>query len=666
MGMLARISFPQIKTMEEYRAEKLEKRSTSLDNPAKWLVDLIGGQRSATGVTVGDDGALANPGFWNGVISLANPVGTLSKDVRRRLPDGGSEVAYDHPLQPLIHDCPSPLISSASFWTTAMMHLLLRGDFYAVIDWGDDGHARELILLQPDQVSRKGDYYEVRLRSNGRELIPAENMLHIAGPSKNGIDGLSVVALHREAIGLAIGLQQSQAHFLGNASRPSGILSTKEAMKAETLTTLKAQWNKANSGLDKQGGTVVLDGGFEWTPVSLSAEDQQYMQSREFSLQDMARLLNVPPHKVGDHSRSTFSNLESMQRQFVQDSLRPWLVRIEQALNLRLFTPRERTQGYFIEFNVDSLLRADTVARSEHIRTLFASGAITVNEIRKLERLGPPLPNGDQSFVQLGFAPLDAAVSMPMAERHERLEVEKRGYALPAIERRSHTERVNLRDQFRPMFLEVTERMVRGEVRNVRRLLKQSDGLRSRIADYYLDDHAPFVLKTVGSLFQTYAVAVVTPATGEVGGDPFDPTTFTDEYTDTFATRASAESRRKLQDMEPEEIEAQLDTWLNGDSQVKPKAERIAQRELVQLNNAVAMTVFAAAGVTTLKWKTVGDSCPWCRALDGVTVGTGLPFVSAGEGFEPEGADRPLAPSSNIRTPPLHGGCNCVIVPVIL
>jgi len=643
-----------------------EKRQSDyvLENPnhpiAKAL--MFGGERTITGRSMNDARALSVPAIYNAVSIISGDLATIPLKVYVRGDDGSRREENGHPLWDILTLEPQAMVTSTAWREATQGHVLLHGNGYSEITSDGSGKVTGLIPHSPTDVQRFDEVYKI---VSENRFVHAANMLHIAGPGGNGVDGWSVIKLARENWALASALEESNARFIANASRPSGFLTTSEAMKPETLKKIKDLWGKRNSGLDSIGGTPVLDGGFTWQQVGLSAEDTQYIESRQFSVTDIARWFNLPPHKLKDLERSTFSNIESSAIEYVRGSLRPWAVRWEQTLNTRLLTRTERQRGVYISFNLEGLLRGDIQARTEAYRAQFDMGGLTPNELRALEDRNP-IEGGDDAYVRLDMVKLSLAGEVTDDEETDDEELARNAVIEQRQEFRSPRERLSLRTTYTPLFMDAASRLVRGEVRDIRRIVKRTDPseLRARIEAFYFDDFPEFAIRTMGSLFFTYSDAIWRAARAEVDSEgDFDVAGWAATYGEGFAARYASRSRRDLAEREAEDIEERLSAWTDGDGDTQMRHQQITNQEVVKLGDAVARHAFVAAGVTSLVWRTIGDSCPYCVRLDGKSVGNRGNFITAGQAFEGEGTDVPLVPKHNIGHAPAHTGCNCTIVP---
>lgn len=651
-----------LKTPTEYRANPLEDPNTPIGKALMFLGD--DWPTSITGRPMGERSALSLAAFWAGVTVISADIATSSLKLYRKTDNGGREEETGHPLSEIFATGPHDMITSASWREASQAHLLTRGNAYSEIFTNGGGDVIGLMPLNPRDVTRKGEIYEIRDRKPVRR-VHASRILHIPGPGGNGVDGWSVLSLARQNLSLAQALEESNTRFIANASRPSGFISTPEPLDPEAVSRLKGQWATKNTGLDHVGNVPVLDNGMTWQQLSLNAEDAQYVESRRFSVSDVCRWLNLNPHKLKDLDRATFSNIEELQVDHVTGTLRPWAVRWEQCMAMKLLTEQERRAGLYIEHNMDSLLRGDIETRSVAYRSQFEIGALTTNEIRQKENRDP-VDGGDRPMVRLDMVPLDRIDQVQSVTTDDEGLTEIR-FAERRTEQRSHRHRLRLRDSFLPLFTDAADRLIRGEVRDVRRLVENADTeveLHQAITDYYFGRHVEWSSDVIGPVFRSYAESVSSASAEEIDSEVrIDTVTYSDAYRDTFVVNHAARSRRDLVDLEAEQIETRLVEWREGTANAQPRHNQIAGRQVVELGDAVAKATWMAGGIVTLAWRTIGDSCPYCMRLNGTIVDIRVPFIKQGEEFEGDDTDVPLVPKSSVGHAPAHRGCNCTIVP---
>lgn len=311
--------------------------------------------------------------------------------------DGGSkEKAVEHPLYFLLHDEPNPEMTSFVFRETLMTHLLLWGNAYAQIIRNGKGEVMALYPLMPDRMSVERDekgrlYYEYSTSSDDAptmqgstiRLSPSE-VFHVPGLGFDGLVGYSPIAMAKNAIGMAIACEEYGAKFFANGAQPSGVLEHPGTLKDPTK--VRESWQSTFGGSHNANKVAVLEEGMKYTPISISPEQAQFLETRKFQINEIARIFRVPPHMVGDLEKSSFSNIEQQSLEFVKYTLDPWVCRWEQSMVRSLLTEEEKKQ-YFIKFNVDGLLRGDYQSRMNGYSIGRQNGWMSANDIRELENL---------------------------------------------------------------------------------------------------------------------------------------------------------------------------------------------------------------------------------------------------------------------------------------
>ena len=366
--------------------------------------DMMGGSRfgfffggSASGKAVNERTAMQMTAVYACVRVLSEAVAGLPLHVYRYGEDGNREKALKHPLYRILHDEPNPEMSSFNFRETLMGHLLLYGNAYAQIIRNGKGEVAGLYPLMPAKmtVDRDGGgnlYYLYSRGSddapgageNGQVYLPPEQVLHIPGLGYDGIVGYSPIAMAKNAVGLGIATEEYGAKFFANDASPSGILEHPGVLK--NPDKVRESWNKLFRGSANSHQIAVLEEGLKYQPIGISPDQAQFLETRKFQLNEIARIFRVPPHMVGDLEKSSFSNIEQQSLEFVKYTLEPWLMRWEQAMGRRLFTDSEK-ESYFIRFNVEGLLRGDYESRMNGYAVARQNGWMSANDIRELENL---------------------------------------------------------------------------------------------------------------------------------------------------------------------------------------------------------------------------------------------------------------------------------------
>jgi HK97 family phage portal protein len=379
----------------------------------------IGGL-GAAGVGVTQDSALRISTVWACATLISEAIGSLPLITYRRLDNGGKERAPEHPIYGLLHDTPNGGKQTApEFVGLLTLWALLRGNGYARILAGPRGPVDSLEVLSPDRCWPRVAYdgtltYEVRDPFRGTsEVVNAEDIFHLKGPSLDGVWGMSVVSHARTSFSKAIAAEEYGARFFGQSARPGGILTTDQRLKEATVKRVQEQWHETYGGLPNAHKTAVLEQGLKFEPVSMSMEDAQFIQSQEFSVSDVARWFRVPEPLIGITSKGTVwgTGIESMGIHFLTYCLGPWIGRWQAAIRGKLILA---PQTYFAEFLTDALMRGDTPARFGAYQIAAGGNApwMTRNEIRVRENM-TPLDGLDEPLAPLNMGAAGAADAGP-------------------------------------------------------------------------------------------------------------------------------------------------------------------------------------------------------------------------------------------------------------
>lgn len=361
-------------------------------------VDLDDGGSTA-GMTVNEESAMKTSAVYACVKILAETVASLPLHLYKA--DGKKKVkAEEHPLFYCLYDLPNAETTSFNFREIMMTALLLWGNAYARIIRDKQGYVKELWYLRPDLMSVSRDNnkklkYEYCDENGGVIKYKPEQIFHVKGLSFDGVKGLSPIGQMREAIGLSLTTESYGAAFFGNGARPGGVIEYPGTLKDPEK--LRESWNKVFQGARNSNKTAVLEAGAKYHTIGLPPEESQFLQTRKFQINEICRIFRVPPHLVGDLEKATFSNIEHQSIEFVQHTIRPWLVRWEQEISRSLLSEQDRTM-YFARFNVDGLLRGDYASRMQGYATARQNGWMSANDIRELEEMNP-IDDGDVYLV---------------------------------------------------------------------------------------------------------------------------------------------------------------------------------------------------------------------------------------------------------------------------
>ena len=372
---------------------------------------------STSGKRVNERSSMQMTAVYSCVRILSEAVAGLPLHFYRYTDNGGKEKAADHPLYFLLHDEPNPEMTSFVFRETLMTHLLLWGNAYAQIIRNGRGEVIGLYPLMPDRMNVERDgkgqlYYEYTAGMDdaptvkgSTAILPPSEVLHIPGLGFDGLVGYSPIAMAKNAIGMAIACEEYGAKFFANGAQPGGVLEHPGTLKDPAR--VRESWQSAFGGSHNANRVAVLEEGLKYTPVSVPPEQAQFLETRKFQVNEIARIFRVPPHMVGDLDKSSFSNIEQQSLEFVKYTLDPWVSRWEQSMSRALLTPEEKKK-YFVKFNVDGLLRGDYQSRMNGYAVGRQNGWMSANDIRELENLDriPEGLGGDLFLINGNMMPL--------------------------------------------------------------------------------------------------------------------------------------------------------------------------------------------------------------------------------------------------------------------
>nr|DAJ09917.1 MAG TPA: Portal [Caudoviricetes sp.] len=375
---------------------------------------------STSGKRVNERTSMQMTAVYSCVRILSEAIASLPLNTYCYTDTGGKEKAISHPLYHLLHDEPNPEMSSFIFRETLMTHLLLWGNAYAQVIRNGKGEVIALYPLMPDRMTvdrdKNGHLFYKYTKSgedaptmdNGSVILSPSDVLHIPGLGFDGLVGYSPIAMAKNAIGLAIAAEEYGSKFYANGAAPSGVLEHPGTLKDPGR--VRESWQATFGGSANANKVAVLEEGMKYTPISISPNEAQFLETRKFQINEIARIFRVPPHMVGDLEKSSFSNIEQQSLEFVKYTLDPWVIRWEQALYRTLLSEEEKKTVFF-RFNVEGLLRGDYASRMNGYATARQNGWMSANDIRELEDLDriPAELGGDLYLVNGNMLPLTMA-----------------------------------------------------------------------------------------------------------------------------------------------------------------------------------------------------------------------------------------------------------------
>lgn len=675
MGVFTRLLRPQT-----------EPERRNLDSA--WLLEAMGGAPSMTGVPVTPENSLTYTAVLACVRVLAESVASLPCILYERFEQDGRDAkrrARDHNLYALLHDFPNPVITAFELYEMGMAHLLLWGNFYAEIEWDRRGQAVALWPLAAWRVtpaaSRQGKVYQLELEGGQKETLNDYQVLHVPSFGYDGVQGKSMIRLAREAIGLGLAAERFGGAFFGNGARPGVVLEHPAQLSDEAHEKLRSSWNSQHQGLHNAQRVAILEEGMKLQTIGIPPEDAQFLQTRQFQRSEIASIFRVPPHMIGDLERATFSNIEQQSTDFLTNALRPWLRRWEMRINRSLLIGDVERRRYFVEFLVDALLRGDLTSRYAAYSTGRQWGWLSVNDIRALENMNP-VDGGEEYLVPMNMTAageLDGPDAVE-ASADDAAEAEDReALVLPLREARdvrAVSGRRRLETSYVPTLQHVAQRVVNREVNDMTNAAKRflPEGNTAGMETWWMGfdrDHSQFVRSYLDAPLRTYINLASQQIERELGReiDAAPVNEFATNYVDARRNEWMARLRRLMQnamerpeDWDDEEDFDALDRLLGAlGNRQESYAEDFAIEQTSRGINALAVALFAIAGVARKVWRSFGESCPYCEALDGVVIEVEGDFIGEGASFSPAGA-APFVPTRSVSFPPLHAGCKCEVM----
>lgn len=474
------------------------------------------GSDSQTGIPVDEHTAMKYATVYSCVAKRSKTIATVPLMVFERLDEEGAKrPARSHPLYRLLHDAPNDEMDAVGFWESRVANMDLWGTCYAERVYGRGGG--NLVSLKPLASAsitpmRSGAgalFYQQQIAGGGTKAIPARNMLRISGMSLNGITGLSLIGYHSEAIALGLACQRFGARFFRQGANFSGVIESGKAMGDKAYERLKESFDRTYSGLENAHKTLLLEDGATFKSIGMPLKDAQFLELQKFTRTEICGIFDVPPHKIADLERATFSNIEQSNIQWVVDTIAPLGLRISSAINAQLLAGED---GVFCEHVLQSLLRGDILARYQAFSAGRQWGWLSTNDILRAENMNPvpwgdddhlrPLnmvpasspyvpSNGNQNQNQDGSGGTAAALPAPAAALLADLVARRISPASLTDNRRDAQQQSIRREVFEPVVFDACRRIVAKECKAVAAAFKKhaakgnQDGFREWLDGFY-------------------------------------------------------------------------------------------------------------------------------------------------------------------------------------
>lgn len=380
---------------------------------AGWTPSLGGIFQSLSGVTVTENTALNLSAVWACVQVISDTVGLLPWHVYQSRRTGGRDARPEHPVEQVLYKRPNGFQSPIDFRVMMLKQVLLTGNAYALIERDPVANVMTLTPIPTStmQVNAKDGILEYIVQTQSEKLtFTPEQILHVRGLG-DGLIGDSVIGHAAQSIGLGLAADQFGASFFANSARHSGVISPKTPFPPEKKAEFIKDFREQFQGSGQVGKTLFLNFELDYKAITITPDEAQFLETRQFTITDICRWFRVPPHKVADLSRATFSNIEHQSIEFVTDTILPWVTRFEQEINYKLFSAKEAKDGYFTKMNLNALLRGDQAARAQFYNTMRDLGAMSIDEIRALEDMNPLPEYGDTRLVPMNMMTLESAAN---------------------------------------------------------------------------------------------------------------------------------------------------------------------------------------------------------------------------------------------------------------
>lgn len=382
-----------------------KKKSAITDYSEIWR-ELLGQARSKSGISINYKTVLQLTTAQACARVIAEDIAQLPKKIYKSRQDGGSDAAINHPIYNLIKSKPNDWQTSFEMFEQIGLHLVLTNNAYVWIN-RVRGQIVELLPLEPHRVNVKRvgweSSYEIQLDGNEQIILTKDDIWHIRGPSWNGWCGLDGVRLMREAVGLAVSLEEHGSRMFSNGATVGGLLSTEANLSEDQVKRLRDSWTDRQAGSANAYKTAVMWGGMKWAPMATPNDAAQFLETRKFQVSEVCRAFKVMPLMVGhSDTTTTFASAEQMRLVHLINTMNPWLTRIEQSADCNLLTEKERNAGFYVKFSRNALLSMLASDRASYYSTLYNIGVISPNEARGFEDMNP-YDGGDQYRVPLNM-----------------------------------------------------------------------------------------------------------------------------------------------------------------------------------------------------------------------------------------------------------------------
>lgn len=393
-----------------FERKGIRNETTTLSNPAAWLIDSLGGESTSSGETINNYGALNLSVVYSCVNIRANTIAKMPLHVYKKVKEGKERVTND--ISELLEVRPNPYMTPFVFKHTISCHVDLWGNAYVWME-SNRGTTVALWVLDPSVTSIYLDnnnqlWYITNIRNNTYKF-KSEEVLHLKALSTDGIIGKSRITIARETLGNIKAAQKLLGKFYANGTTAKGIITYADKLEKDTKENIRNEWMKANSGLNNAGKVAIMDMGLDYKTIGMNFEDAQFIQLTKFGVEEIARIYNVPLHMLNSLDRSTFNNIQQQSLDFISNSIQPTLTDWEEEVRFKAFSTQQKKQGYYVKFNMTSALRADDETRAKFYKEMLGMGVYSINDVLELEDKNTIGEAGDKHRVSLNYVDVGIA-----------------------------------------------------------------------------------------------------------------------------------------------------------------------------------------------------------------------------------------------------------------
>lgn len=677
----------------------VEERAATIHDVDNFLDWLISSGGSSTGVTVTETEAMKHAAVFSCVKVISEDVASLPWLVYRRIDEKARERAQKHWLFLLLHRQPNPEMTAFEYKEFMMANLLLWGNHYTFVDRDQKDRIKGLWPMLPNKMAilrERGELiYRYHLSDNTAVDYLSRDIWHLKGLGSNGITGYSPIRQMAESIGFGIAVQKFGSQFFKNGTRLSGLLKHPGRLTKDVAKRIVTSWQASYSGLENVAKVALLEEGMDWVQLGIPPEDAQFLGSRDFSRSEIAGLYRLAPHKIGDLTHATFSNIEEQNVDHWGGCIHPWVTRLEISADVKLLGPREG-YNHFTEFLMDAKLRGKIEDRYRAYATARQWGWMSANDVRALENQNP-IKGGNVYYMPMNMLPANFVKEekpIPLkpegeGEEEEETNEEVKGYRdqwLILIQKRSIENREKLRKTYRRLFKDVGKRLVRKEIKIIKNLIKKTldKGKVNEFSEEIKKFYGKFgsdIKEFLDPITRSYAEQIQETCVKEFDqeeksdiriqvyctceGKQVDLNMLIDHYEEAATQNYIGKSQNTIEGLIKETpiddlmeiIIKTLDDWdLN-------RPEQIAVREVVKIDGFVSRATFFGLGAKKVKWVcTDTDTSLFSLALNNRGATIDEAFLRKGDVLLPEGVKKGMEIKFNIYHPPLYRGDSSSIV----